>query len=85
MGVMLTYDKDTFQVIAQSVGADSAAETAGIEAGDIYLEVDNISIVDINDVFDILAVKKPHDVITVKLSRDGAIKEIEVILAAIPE
>jgi len=84
MGVLLGYDEETYVVVAQNLTPGGAAEIAGIEQGDFYLEVDSKVISDINEIFDILALKQPGDIISVKIMRDGEIKIIEVILTARP-
>lgn len=84
MGVLLSYDIDALSVIAKGMTPNGAAEAAGIEEGDLYLEVDGKIISFVNDVFDILALKQPGDILTVKIMRDGEVKVIEVILSARP-
>jgi len=80
MGVMLGYDEDTYSVIAQDVVEGGAAGMAGIEADDLYLEIDGIKIIMVDDVFDILATKQPDDIVNVMVSRDGDTKTFEVKL-----
>ena len=82
MGVMLGYDKDTYQVVAQEVVDGGAADTAGVKADDLYLEIDGIKIVLVDDVFDILATKRPFDTVNIKVSRDGDTKTFEVTLGS---
>lgn len=84
MGVSLTYDEETYKVVAQELSEDGAAKIAGIEEGDLYLEVNDEVIVDINNVFDILALKKPGDVITVKILRNGEVMIFNVTLTSRP-
>ncbi len=84
MGVLLSYDIEALSVVAKGISPDGAAEFAGIEEGDLYLEVDGKIISIVEDVFDILAVKQPGDILIVKIMRDGEVKIINVILTARP-
>ena len=81
MGVLLSYDKETYQVRAQGLNEGGAAELAGVKVGDLYLEINGIAIKRINDVFDILAESRPLDVLTVKILRDGKEMLIDITLA----
>ena len=83
MGVLLKYDSDLYKVVAAGVGEGGAAETAGILEGDVYLEIDGMPILIIDDVFDVLATKNPDDFITVKVLRGGDVKFIKVKLGRV--
>jgi len=85
MGVMLEYDRDMFVVKAGDLTKGGAADIAGIKPGDIYKEIDGSPITRINDVFDVLATKKPGDVIAVSVQRNKANKIINVTLGALPD
>jgi len=84
MGVILGYDPESLKVQAYEVSEDGAAKSAGVMKGDLYIEIDNHVITSINDVFDILGKRKPQDVITVKVLRDGALVFISVKLGSLP-
>ena len=80
MGVLLEYEDDTYRIRVLTVVEDSPAEIAGMLEGDIYLELAGIPVNNIDDVFDILATKKPYNTINVKVLRDGVEKLIYVTL-----
>lgn len=84
MGVMLGFHEESYKVYAQDVVEDGAAGTAGIETNDLYLAIDGIEIVSVDDVFDVLATKQPDDIVNVKVSRDGDTKTFEVKLGRKP-
>lgn len=72
---------DTEGVYVDSVVEDSGAEKAGLQKGDIIKEIDNIKISKFSDLTGHLSSKRPDDVVNLKLSRDGKIKNIPVTLA----
>ena len=80
MGVMLKYDAEVFRVKAEDVGGGGPASLAGIENNDYYLEIDGEEIFEVNDVFDVLAMKKPGDHVLVTIMRGAEIITYDVIL-----
>ena len=62
---------DTEGFYVQSVMEDSGAEKAGIQNGDIIKEIDGLKISKFSDLKGHLSTKRPDDVVTVKLLRDG--------------
>ncbi len=64
-----------------AVEADSGAEKAGIQNGDIIKRLDNIEISKFSDMKGYLGSKRPDDVINVTILRDGNEKVIPVKLA----
>ncbi len=71
---------DTEGVYVDSVVEDSGAEKAGIHKGDIIKEIDNIKVSKFSDLTGHLNAKRPNDVVSLTISRDGSIKTIPVTL-----
>lgn len=71
---------DTEGFYVQSVMEDSGAEKAGIQNGDIIKEIDGLKISKFSDLKGHLSTKRPDDVVTVKLLRDGSPKIVSVKL-----
>jgi len=84
MGVILEYDRELFVVKASELSPDGAAKTAGMMKDDIYVTIDNMPIKYMEDVFDVLAMKKPNDIIAVEIKRGNETKIIQVKLGALP-
>ncbi|MCR5294151.1 MAG: trypsin-like peptidase domain-containing protein [Lachnospiraceae bacterium] len=57
-------------VYVKEVAAGSAAEKAGIKAGDIITAIDDVKVTAVNDLTSLLAGYKPGDTIKVTLSRE---------------
>ncbi|WP_298551708.1 trypsin-like peptidase domain-containing protein [uncultured Algibacter sp.] len=72
---------DTEGVYIDSVVEDSGAEKAGVKKGDIIKEIDNIKVSKFSDLTGHLSAKRPNDIVNLKVSRDGDIKNIPVKLA----
>jgi len=72
---------DTEGVYIDSVVEDSGAEKAGVKKGDIIKEIDDIKVSKFSDLTGHLSAKRPDDVVSLKLSRNGTIKTIPVTLA----
>lgn len=64
----------------ESVGEDSAAEKAGIEAGDVIVKVDGISVTTSPRLQEIIAQHRPGDKLSVVVNRKGKEKEFQVTL-----
>ena len=62
------------------VEEDTGAEQAGIKSGDIIKKIDNINIRKFSDLRGYLDTKRPNDIVTVSLLRNGAQKEVQVTL-----
>jgi S1-C subfamily serine protease len=60
----------------------SGAEKAGVKTGDILLKIDGAAITTSTGVSDSLSEKKPGDVVTVVLQRNGKTEEVKVTLGA---
>ncbi len=67
-------------VWVEQVGEASAADKAGIEAGDIILEVNGIETHTSPRLQEIIAGKRPGDEVTLLVNRDGKEKEFKVTL-----
>ena len=63
-----------------SVTQGSAADQAGLKQGDIILQVDNRNLLEHNQLRTIIANKRPADTIGMRIIRDGAELDKEVIL-----
>ncbi|WP_163518090.1 trypsin-like peptidase domain-containing protein [Gelidibacter japonicus] len=63
------------------VEARSGAEKAGVKEGDIIKKIDNITISKFSDLSGYLSTKRPNDVVTLTLIRNGAEKIIPVTLS----
>lgn len=72
---------DTEGVYIDSVVEDSGAEKAGVQKGDIIKEIDNIKISKFSDLTGHLSTKRPNDVVSLQVLRDGETKTIPVTLA----
>ncbi|MGE5944667.1 MAG: trypsin-like peptidase domain-containing protein [Flavobacteriales bacterium] len=71
---------DTEGIYVDSVIEGSGAEKAGIKKGDIIKEIDNIRVSKFADLTGHINAKRVDDVVTLKVSRDGDIKTINVTL-----
>ena len=72
---------ETAGVYVDSVVEDSGADNAGIQKGDIIKEIDGIRITKFSDLTGHLKAKRPNDVVTLKVSRDGDLKTLSVKLS----
>lgn len=63
-----------------SVEENSGAAMAGLESGDIIKKIDHVKISKFSDLSGYLSTKRPDDVVSVSILRDGAVKEIAVTL-----
>src|SRR6185503_17267917 len=62
----------------------SGAEKAGLKSGDVLVKIDGAPITASNQVSDSLSEKKPGDVVTVVVQRNGAAEEVKVTLGSDP-
>ncbi|WP_372755234.1 trypsin-like peptidase domain-containing protein [Mariniflexile sp.] len=72
---------DTEGIYVDSVVEDSGAEKAGIEKGDIIKEIDNIKVSKFADLTGHIGAKRVGDKVTLKISRDGSLKTVNVTLS----
>lgn len=63
-----------------AVKKGSSAEKAGLKEGDIIISVDSINLDEVNDLADVIQSYAVGDKINLTIIRDGAEKEVEVIL-----
>ena len=83
LGVQIVRSSDGPTVA--SVIADSPAEKAGLERGDVIKAIDGTSVSDVQAVRDLLKDKKAGDTITVSITRGGSAQDVTVTLEAQPE
>jgi len=67
-------------VWVENVGEDSAAEKAGIKAGDIIVKVDNVEVYTSPRLQEIIAQHRPGDKLSVLVNRKGNEREFQVTL-----
>jgi membrane-associated protease RseP (regulator of RpoE activity) len=65
--------------------ANSPADKAGLQRGDVIKAVDGTSVSDVAGVRDVLANKNPGDTIKLSITRNGTAQDITVTLEAPPE
>ena len=74
---------DTQGVYVAGIEADSGAEAAGLKPGDIIKNVDGVSIYKFSDLTGYLNAKRPDDVVSVTLNRNGEELNKKVVLRKI--
>jgi len=75
--------EDTQGVYVASVEADSGAEQAGLEQGDVIKNIDGISIYKFSDLTGYLNAKRPNDIVSLTLNRKGKEMVKNVVLRKI--
>jgi membrane-associated protease RseP (regulator of RpoE activity) len=83
LGMTLTLTPDGV-TIAQVI-ADSPADAAGLQRGDVIEAVDGTEVGNMNDFRDQLVDKNVGDSVTLSISRDGQAQDVVVTLEAQPE
>jgi membrane-associated protease RseP (regulator of RpoE activity) len=83
LGVTLALTPDGV-TIAQVI-ADSPADAAGLQRGDVIEAVDGTEVDKVSEFRDQLADKNVGDTITLSISRDGQAQDVDVTLEAQPE
>jgi hypothetical protein len=83
LGVMLTQTPDGL-TIAQVI-ADSPADAAGLQRGDVIQAVDETEVANVSEFRDQLSDKAVGDSVTLTISRDGQAQDVAVTLEAQPE
>lgn len=71
---------DTEGIYVDSVVEDSGAEKAGVKKGDIIKEIDNVKVSKFADLTGHIGAKRVGDRVSLKVSRDGSLKTIDVTL-----
>lgn len=74
---------DTQGVYIASIEADSGAEKAGLQEGDVIKNIDGISIYKFSDLTGYLNAKRPDDIVSLTLNRKGKEMVKEVVLRKI--
>jgi serine protease Do len=77
-------EKDTRGALVGDVTAGSPAENSGLRKGDIVLEVNGKPVAGSNDLRMGISMMRPEAVVTMKIWREGAERELTVQLAALP-
>ena len=67
------------------VQENTPAERAGVQVGDIIIEVDGVQIIDTNHLRNLISSKEPGTVVEVKVFRKGTTRTLKVKLAELPE
>jgi len=71
--------------LVSSVEKDGPADKAGIEVSDVILKFDGRLVADSIDLPRIVAATKPGNQVKVEVWRKGALKEVVIVVAAMPE
>ena len=77
----LGIDESLKGALVQEVVRDSAAESAGIEVGDVIIEVDGDDITSANDLRTTIGLRRSGDTVKLQVIRDGKTKNISATLA----
>jgi membrane-associated protease RseP (regulator of RpoE activity) len=83
LGASLTQTPDG-ATIAQVI-ADSPADKAGLQRGDVITAIDGTEVANVGDLRDALDGKSVGDTVTLSISRDGQAQDVSVTLEARPE
>jgi membrane-associated protease RseP (regulator of RpoE activity) len=83
LGVQLTQTSDGPTIAA--VIADSPADNAGLQRGDVIKSIDGTAVSNLQAVRDALTGKNAGDTVTVSITRDGKAQDVTVTLEAPPE
>jgi Do/DeqQ family serine protease len=67
-------------IYVREVVENGAAQAAGIREGDIITSIDGVTITDQSTVSEIVARKRPGDIIKISAKRDGNVKQFDVVL-----
>jgi len=71
---------DTEGIYVDSVVEDSGADIAGLKKGDIIKEIDDIKISKFSDLTGHISAKRPNDIVSLTISRNGILETISVTL-----
>lgn len=77
---VLGLDEDTEGVLVAGVTEDGPAEKAGITKGDVILTLDTKRVEDTSELVSVVSNRKPGEVVTVAILRDGDKKTLKVTL-----
>lgn len=79
-GQLMKYFKVEYGVLVSSVVEGSAAEKAGIKAGDVIMEFHKREVEDASDLSYLVSKRKPGEKVDIKVMRDGNANEFKVEL-----
>lgn len=85
MGTLLQWDEELGKVRIGGITPDSAAFKAGLLVDDVILNIDQIKINRVNDIFDILQLKSPKDRLNITVLRGVAVEHITLTLGTLEE
>lgn len=68
-------------VLVTGVAADGPAAKAGLVTGDVLVQLDGQAITSIDGLYQTLEAKQVGDLVTVSLMRDGAVSQVQIVLA----
>jgi len=77
-------EKETAGVVVADVSPNSPAKAAGIQRGDILLDVDGKPVIDSNQLRMNISMKQPGTEVTLKFLRNGDMRDATVKLAEMP-
>jgi serine protease Do len=66
------------------VSAKGPAQSAGVERGDIILELNNKSVSDANELRNTVSMLQPGETVKLKISRNGSVRDLSVKLGELP-
>lgn len=81
MRIVQTADGPTVGIVI----ADSPADKAGLQRGDVITAIDGASVSNVREIREALQDKQAGDTITVSITRDGSAQDVKVTLEARPE
>jgi Do/DeqQ family serine protease len=78
-------DDDVSGALVQEIVSDSAAETAGIEVGDVIIEVDGKAVTNASDLRTKIGLKRSGETVAIKVIRDGKKKSFTAKLTELSD
>ena len=76
-------ESDNLQgALVQEVFPDSAADKAGIEAGDVIIAIDGEPVADASELRNTIGLKRTGESVTVELLRDGKTRRVKATLGS---
>ena len=69
-------------VYVEGVTAESAAEVAGIKAGDVIVSIDGTAVAAPGDIATVMSEHQPDDTVTVTVFRNGSSTDLSVVLGS---
>ncbi|MEN8891075.1 MAG: trypsin-like peptidase domain-containing protein [Wenyingzhuangia sp.] len=85
LGVSIAFKDGIDGVYISEVSENTGASEAGLKAGDVIINVNNVAIHQFADLVGQLKAKRPGDLVTVKVDREGVTKTMNVKLAEIDD